>query len=73
MSYKQLKRLNAINLFSMTNKLIRPINYTMFAILNDDEREQCLKAHEDVIAKIEKSREKDLLNYFKEYRCWEKN
>lgn len=62
MTLGQLRRVDMINLLSITCPIIQPIDYARFAILNQQEREECLKAKEDLIAQVEKNKEMELMN-----------
>ncbi len=63
MSAEQLRRLEIINRYALLYpKVITPINYGEFAILNEDERNLCLKNAEKRIKNLLQERNKSSLN-----------
>ncbi|MBE7708941.1 MAG: hypothetical protein E7Z93_00665 [Cyanobacteria bacterium SIG32] len=52
MSVEQLKRVERVNTYAAVYKMVAPIEYGKFAILDDKEREDCLKSAEGLIMKI---------------------
>jgi len=63
MSTDQLRRLENFNRYAkLYPKLIKPINYCEFAILNDDERNLCLTNAENLVRNILTETDKCSLN-----------
>lgn len=62
MTAEQLRRVDAINIFSASCPIVRPINYARFAILSEIERENCLKEAESLMFKVKAEKEKISLN-----------
>ena len=63
MSAEQLRRLEYINRFAiLCPKIVKPINYVQFAILNDAERDTCLMNAEKLIKKVQQELEASLRN-----------
>ena len=62
MTLEHLRRIDAINTFSVLCPIVKPINYARFAILSELERESCLKEAESLMFKIQAEKEKISLN-----------
>lgn len=62
MTMDQLRRVDTINLFSISCSIVKPIDYARFAILNEIERENCLREAESLILKVKAEKEKASLN-----------
>ena len=58
MTLEQLRRVDRVNLYAAVCKIIPPIKYERFAILDDKEREQCLLQSESLIKKYKMIRKK---------------
>lgn len=56
MTQEQLRRVDIVNSYAAVCKIVMPIDYGRFAILDEKEREQCLQSAEGLINKIKPSR-----------------
>lgn len=62
MTQEQLKRVDIVNYYAAIYKMVMPIDYGRFAILDEKERELCLQSAEGLINKIKAERELMLRN-----------
>ena len=62
MTQEQLRRVDIVNSYVAVYKIVMPIDYGRFAILDERERELCLQSAEGLIKKIKTEQELILRN-----------
>jgi hypothetical protein len=62
MTQEQLRRVDIVNKYASIWKMVMPIDYGRFAILDERERELCLQSAEGLINKIKAEQELILRN-----------
>lgn len=80
MTQEQLRRVDIVNSYAAVYKIVMPIDYGRFAILDERERELCLQSAEGLIKKDKNRTRTDIaqltesyiklkISLFGEWRC----